>query len=107
MHEFKPQGVEKQNETVREEGREKTVEGLRVVGTERQVETFDRLAGVRHGDQGPPWARSRTWSTPCRPRCATCAAASRTRSADYENARGGDPAAEESLRVLKPNNEDA
>ena len=43
MHEFKPQGVEKQGETVRNEEREKTVEGLRIVGTERQVETFDDL----------------------------------------------------------------
>jgi len=43
MHEFKPQGVEKQGEAVRNEEREKTVEGLRIVGTERQVETFDDL----------------------------------------------------------------
>jgi len=43
MHEFKPQGVEKQGEANKSEEREKTVEGLRVVGTERQVETFDDL----------------------------------------------------------------
>jgi len=43
MHEFKPQGVETQGEAVRNEEREKTVEGLRVIGTEKQVETFDDL----------------------------------------------------------------
>jgi|GEM_PF-886856 len=43
MHEFKPQGVEKQNEASKNEEREKTVEGLRVIGTEKAVETFDDL----------------------------------------------------------------
>jgi len=43
MHEFKQQSLEKQVEAVRNEEREKTVEGLRIVGTERQVETFDDL----------------------------------------------------------------
>ena len=43
MHEFKPQGVEKQSEASKNEEREKAAEGLRVVGTERQVETFDDL----------------------------------------------------------------
>jgi len=43
MHEFKPQSLEKQVEAVRNEEREKTVEGLRVIGTEKAVETFDDL----------------------------------------------------------------
>jgi len=43
MHEFKPQSLEKQVEAVRNEEREKTAEGLRVIGTEKQVETFDDL----------------------------------------------------------------
>ena len=44
MHEFKPQGdVNQNNENSKREEREKTGEGLRIVGTERQVETFDDL----------------------------------------------------------------
>ena len=45
MQEFKPQGdVNQNNEDSKREEREKTVEGLRVVGTEKkQVETFDDL----------------------------------------------------------------
>jgi len=43
MQEFKQQSLEKQVEAVRNGEREKAVEGLRVIGTERQVETFDDL----------------------------------------------------------------
>ena len=46
MHEFKQQSLEKQVEAVRNEEREKTVEGLRIIGTEKAGRDLRRPAGV-------------------------------------------------------------